>query len=48
MDDGKTWLPEMEGRWILFLKKIDVRQFLDDKHNSKLADTVSIDLGHSF
>ena len=28
--------------------KIDVRQFLDGKHNSKLIDSVNIDLRHSF
>ena len=28
--------------------KIDVRQFLDGKHNSKLAHSGSIDLRHSF
>ena len=28
--------------------KIDVRQFLDGKHNSKLSDTVIIDLRHSY
>ena len=27
--------------------KLDVRQFLDGKYNSKLADTVNIDLRHS-
>ena len=32
----------------MLLLKIDVRQFLDGNHNSKLIDTVSIDLGHSF
>ena len=26
--------------------KIDVRQFLDDKHNGKLVATVTIDLRH--
>ena len=44
---GKTWLPEMEGYRMLLLN-IDVRRFLDDKHNSKLADTVSIDLRQGF
>ena len=30
------------------LLKIDVRQFLDGKHNGKLVTTVNIDLRHSF
>ena len=30
------------------LSKIDVRQFLADKHNSKLSNTVIIFLRHSF
>ena len=30
------------------LLKIDVRQFLVDRHNSELAYTVSIDLRHIF
>ena len=47
MDDGETCLPEMEGYWMLCYR-IDVRRFLDGKHNSMLADTVSIDLWHRF
>ena len=44
IDDGEKWLPEMEG----YLLKIEFRQFLDGKHNSKFADTVNIELRHSF
>ena len=36
------------GRIVNALLKIDVKQFLDCKHNRKLSDTVIIDLRHSF
>ena len=43
MDDGENMAAILNG-----LLKIDVRQFLDDKHNSKLVDTVNIELAYSF
>ena len=42
-----TWLPEIEILNVL-VNEIDVRQFLDGKHNGKMAATVSINLRHSF
>ena len=48
MDDGK-YIAARNGMILnVLVKKIDVREFRDGKHNSKLADKVSIDLRHSF
>ena len=47
MDDGEN-MHARNGGILNALFKIDERQFLDGKHNSKLADTVIIDLRHNF
>ena len=46
MDDWKN-MAARNGGILNDLLKLDVRQFLDGKHNGKLADTVNIELRHS-
>ena len=47
MDDGKN-MAARNGGILKCLLEIVVRQFLDDRHGSKLAATVSIDQKYSF